>query len=221
MANVYTIDKRKSGVTPKALMRFSGLFAIMAGTLFIGIQLIHPPDQLSSVDSASWLVVACLTSLMALFSLIGISGIYASQVKESGWLGLAGFLVFSLFWLSAVIFSFVEALILPLLITEAPSFVEGFLGIFGGFASEVDLGILPVIGPLAGVMYIVGGLLFGLATLRAKVLPPLAGALLAFSAAVTLAASIIPHPLDRVLAVPMGLALIWLGYSVWSQQKKN
>ena len=26
----------------------------------------------------------------------------------------------------------------------------------------------------------------------------------------------LPHPLDRSLAVPMGLSLAWLGYALWS-----
>jgi hypothetical protein len=29
---------------------------------------------------------------------------------------------------------------------------------------------------------------------------------------------LLPHPLDRILAVPMGLALVWLGYTLWSEQ---
>lgn len=221
MNNVYAIEKSERGVTPTGLIRFSGLLAILAGTLFIAIQLIHPPDQLSSVNSDSWWVVGCLTSMMALFSLIGVAGIYGRQVKESSWLGLAGFLVFSLFWLATMIFSFVEAFILPLLTAEAPEFVEGFLGIFGGFASKADLGILPTLGPVAGVLYVLGGVLLGLATFRAGVMPRMAGVLLAFSAVATLGAAVIPHPFDRVLAVPMGIALIWLGASLWSERIRN
>jgi len=218
MNNIQNIEVSKRGLTTAVLIRWAGLFAIIAGTLFIAIQLIHPTEHISSVNTNLWVIVGSLTSAMSLFSLIGILGIYTRQVRESGWLGLAGVLIFSLFWLLAMVFSFIEAFVLPLLTTDAPRFVEGFLGIFGGSISEVNLGILPILAPLAGGMYLLGGLLLGIATLRASVLPRLAGALLAFSAVVTLGASIIPHPLDRILAVPMGIALIWLGYVLWSER---
>lgn len=206
-------------VTPSVLIRWTGLFAILAGVLFIGIQLIHPLDQLSSVDTDMWVIVSCLSLVMGLFSLIGITGIYASQVKESGWLGLIGYSLFGLFWIMTIVWSSIEAFVLPQLTTTAPEFVAGFVGIFGGMESEADLGLLPALEPLAGVMYLLGGILFGIATYRAGVFPRWAGALLAVAAVVTIGAVVIPHPLDRILAVPMGLALIWLGYALWSERK--
>ncbi|WP_419873439.1 hypothetical protein [Candidatus Pristimantibacillus sp. PTI5] len=137
-------------------------------------------------------------------------------MKEAGWLGLAGFLMLSLFWIATTAFTFAEAFILPLLATDAPEFVEGYLGIFSGVASEVNLGTLPAAAPLAGGLYILGGLLLGIATLRAGILPRWAAGLLAFASVSTLASSLLPHPLDRILAVPMGIALAWLGYALWS-----
>lgn len=208
-------------ITESILIRWTGVSAILAGILYMGIQLIHPPDQLSSVNSDVWVIVAGLTLAMSLFSLIGITGIYATQVKESSWLGLIGYSIFSLFWLSSIAFSFIEAIVLPPLTTAAPMFVEGFLGIFGGTQSEVNLGVLPALAPLAGGLYLIGGLLLGIATYRAGVLPRRAGALLAFGAVVTLAAVVIPHPQDRILAAPMGLALIWLGYTLWSERERS
>lgn len=221
MATLFTTTEERKTISADGLIRWMGLSAILAGSLFIAIQLIHPPDQLSSVRTSSWLVVSGLTSLMSFSSLIGTVGIYTKQIKESGWLGLVGTLIFSLFWLASLIFSFIEALVLPVLIDEAPEFVEGFLGIFGGYSTGADLGFLPLLAPLAGGMYILGGVLLGFAIIRAKVLPRLAGVFLVFSAVATLGASIIPHPYDRVLAVPMGLTLIWLGYLLWSRRKKN
>jgi hypothetical protein len=66
---------------------------------------------------------------------------------------------------------------------------------------------------------VLGGLLFGIATIRAGVLPRWAGGLLAAAAVLPpLVSWLLPHPLDRILAVPMGLALVWLGYTLWSEQ---
>jgi hypothetical protein len=77
--------------------------------------------------------------------------------------------------------------------------------------------------PFTGfVGYVLGGLLFGIATLRAGILPRWAANLLAFATvSPLLLASLLPHPLDRILAVPMGLALAWLGYALWSERREQ
>jgi drug/metabolite transporter (DMT)-like permease len=124
MNNKHNKKESKLEVTTMILIRWAGLFAILAGVLYIVIQLIHPSDHISSVNTNTWLIVACLTIAMSLFSLIGIIGIYTKQVKETGWLGLIGFLIFSLFWLAAMAFSFIEAFGLPLLTTDASKFVN-------------------------------------------------------------------------------------------------
>lgn len=218
MSNNRTGRGTTTSVSAAALSRMAGLFAILAGILFIVIQLIHPPETLASVHTAAWTAVASLTMAMSVFFLIGMAGIYMKQAEKAGWLGLIGSIVFGLFWLASTAFGFVEAFVLPVLVSEAPEFVEGFLGIFGGGGSEAELGVLPALAPMAGALYLLGGLLLGIATFRAGVLPRSAGVLLAGGAVVTLAAAVIPHPLDRILAVPMGLAFIWLGCVLWAKR---
>ena len=67
-----------------------------------------------------------------------------------------------------------------------------------------------------------GGLLFGIATFRAGILPRWPAGLLAFAAvSPALLAWLLPHPLDRILAVPMGVALAWLGYALWSERREH
>ncbi len=206
----------------KNLIRWAGLAAMGSGILFIGIQAIHPPDVLSSVTTGAWAIVHYSGVTMALLGLIGITGIYARQVKAAGWLGLAGYLLLSLFYAVTMAFQFTEAFIVPLLATEAPKFVEGFLGIFTSSASEVNLGALPTLYALAGFGgYILGGLLFGIATLRAGILPRWAAGLLAVGAALTPAGALVGHPLDRTFAVPVGVALAGLGYALWSERREH
>jgi hypothetical protein len=211
----------KMKITASSLIRWAGLVAMLSGILFIVIQTIHPPDVLSSVTTARWAIVHYLGVAMCLLGLLGIAGLYARQVEEAGWLGLAGYLLFSLFYALTMAFQFAEAFISPVLATEAPKFVHGFLGIPSGHASEMNLGALPVVYTLTGLLYVLGGLLFGITTLRAGILPRWAAGLLAFGAvSPLLLASLLPHPLDRILAVPMGLALAWLGYALWSERGK-
>lgn len=206
--------------TASNLIRWTGLSAMAAGIIFAGIQPIHPPDVLSSVTTSAWSVITPLKTAMCLLFLLGIAGLYARQVNKAGWLGLAGFLLLSLSWALNLTFIFAEAFVLPVLVTTAPTFVEGFLGIFNGQPTEANLGALPALYGLTGILYMLGGLLFGVATLRAGVLPRWAAGLLAITAAVTPAAALLPHELQRLAGMPVGIALAWLGFALWSERRE-
>jgi membrane protein implicated in regulation of membrane protease activity len=66
-----------------------------------------------------------------------------------------------------------------------------------------------------------GGLLFGIATLRAGILPRWPAGLLAVAAALTPLAALLPHEIQRLAGVPVGLALAWLGYALWSERREQ
>jgi hypothetical protein len=155
---------------------------------------------------------------MCLLIMLGIGGIYARQAREVGVFGLVGFLMLQVMWLLTAAFQFAEAAILPLLATDAPTFVEGFVGISGG-ASGPHLGALPTIFSIASVLYLLGGVLLGFATYRANVLPRWAGVAFAVGTVAPLGFALLPHEFIRVAAVPFGLALAWLGYALWSDRR--
>jgi len=218
-----TIKENKMKITGSKMIRVAGLAAMGAGILYITIQAIHPPDVLSSVTTAQWAITHYLSIVMDLLAMLGIAGLYARQVEKSGWLGLAGYLLFSGFWAFSVALHFIEAFISPVVANIAPKFVEGLLGMVAGHASEVNLGALPAVYDLLiGVSgYVLGGLLFGIATFRAGVLPRWAGGLLALGTLLpVLLSSVVSHPFDRLFAVPVGLALAWLGYGLWSELRE-
>jgi hypothetical protein len=216
-----TPRRAKKRITAPSLIRWSGLSAMVAGIIFAGIQPIHPADVVSSVTTGAWAIITPLKTVMCLLLLVGIAGIYARQVKEAGWLGLAGFLLFGLGWAITTAFVFVETVIMPPLASVAPKFVDGFLGVAASRASEVDLGAIPALWALAGILYLLGGLLFGIATFRAGILPRWAGGLLAATAALTPLAVLLPHAIQRLAAIPMGLALASLGYALWSERREQ
>src|SRR5215210_1512430 len=209
-------------ITASKLIRWAGFSAMVAGILFVVIQPIHPPDTLSSITTSTWAIVHYLTIAMAILGLLGITGIYARQVEEAGWLGLVGYLLFSLFPLLTIAVVFAEAFILPLLATEAPTFVHGFLGLHGGYASEVNLGALQALPALSGLAVLLGCLLFGIATLHAGILPRWAAGVFAFGGPVSaLVVSLLPHELERLAAAPIGVGLAWLGYALWSERREQ
>ena len=207
--------------TASNLIRWAGLSAVAAGFLFVFIQMIHPPEVFSSVTTGTWVVVHCLSVTMCVLWLLGIVGIYARQVEQAGWLGLAGFVLTSVFLVLTAAFTFAEALILPVLASDAPQFVEGFLGISNGSAGGTNLGALPAVYSGSGVLYLLGGVLFGIATFRAGILPRWAAGVLAVGTVLPVALSVLPREFVRLAAVPVGFALAWLGYALWSERREQ
>ena len=214
--------ERTMKITASNLIRWAGLSAMVAGIIFAGIQPIHPPDVLASVNTSAWAIITSLKTVMCLFGLFGIAGLYARQVEETGWLGLAGYLLLSIFYAVQMCFSFVESLILPLLTTVAPTFVESALGMASGAGGPMNLGAFATVYSLVSVLYLLGLLLFGIALFRARILPRWAAGLLAFSGPLAIImVALLPHQLERLAAMPMGFALAWLGYALWSERRTH
>jgi hypothetical protein len=210
----------RMSVNPSTLIRWSGLAAVVAGLIFAGIQPIHPADVVASVSTTAWHIITPLKTAMCLLFLVGITGIYARQVKEAGWLGLAGFVLLIFTWWLQGLFVFAEAFVAPPLTSRAPAFVDGMLGISYGHTGGIDLGVMPTLYAVLGITYMLGGLVFGIATFRAGILPRWAAGLLAVTATVTPLASLLPHAQQRYAAVPMGIALACLGYTLWSERRE-
>jgi hypothetical protein len=215
------IKENKMQITSSKITRWAGLALMGAGIIYIAVQAIHPLDVLSSVTTAQWAITHYLSIVMDILGLLGLAGLYARQVEKSGWLGLAGYLLFSLFWALSMAFHFIEAFIEPVVANLAPKFVEGLLGLVTNTPSEINLGAFPAVYMLAGMVgYLLGGLLFGIATFRAGVLPRWAGGLLAVGTILPVVlSSLVHHPYDRILAVPVGLALIWLGFALFTERQ--
>lgn len=213
--------RRESAMRPTAsgLVRWSGLAAVAAGLIFAGIQPIHPPDFLASVTTPEWAVITTLKTLMCLLFLIGIAGLYLRQVDKVGWVGLVGFAFLIFSWWLQTGFVFADILILPVLATAAPQFIDSFLGIVNGVPGEMDIGALPVVYGLVGILYMLGGLLFGIATFRAGILPRWPAALLAAASLLTPLAALLPHAIQRYAAIPVALAFAWLGLALWLERR--
>ncbi len=221
------IKESNMKITASNLIRWTGLAAIVAGLIFAAYQPIQPPEVLSSVTTSAWAIITPLKTGMCLLFLLGWTGLYARQVKKAGWPGLAGFLLLSLSWALQFAFVFATAFILPLLATTAPRFVDSVLRSASGTVSVVNLGALPMLYTLVGIGYILGGILFGIATLRAGILPRWAAGLLVVAFALPLAfvlpsvAALIPPQIQHLAAMPLGIAVAWLGYALLTERREQ
>ena len=96
---------------------------------------------------------------------------------------------------------------------------EGFLGIFTGSAGASNFGALASLWSLTDVLFLLGGLAFGVATLRAGSLSRWAAGLFTAGIASAPVFGLLPPALEPLVAVPIGAGLAWLGYALWSERR--
>ncbi len=111
--------------------------------------------------------------------------------------------------------SYTAAFVLPGIAETSPAYVDDLLAASTGGAPAGDIGLLASLIQLQGLGYLAGGLLFGIALYRARILARWASALLAVGGIVTVALTMMPDAFYRLLAFPNGIAMIGLGYSLW------
>jgi hypothetical protein len=116
--------------------------------------------------------------------------------------------------------SFIEPTILPLLTNVAPAFVESALAMRSETIGPINLGALQTVYSLASVLFLFGLVVFGIATFRASILPRGAAALLAVSGPLAgILFGLLPPQLDSLTGIPTGMALIWLGFSLFFERR--
>ena len=206
-------------ITTRTLTGIAGLAAIAAGLIFIVIQFLHPPEKAATVTTLEWAIVSLLTATMATLAIVGISGLYLRNVQRMGVLGLIGYVLFATCFMVITAWSFVEIVVLPPLAEQAPQFVDDFLAVPGGRHVVGDVGAAKVATAITAVGYLLGGLIFGIALFRACVVARWAAVLLAVGSVITILVPVLPHAFERLLALPMGVALAALGSSLWRRRR--
>lgn len=202
-------------VTPTSLTRTAGAAAAAAGAIFIGVQINHPYLDSSSISTTNVEVRDSLKVAMAVLALVGISGMYLSQTRRNGRVGLIGYLVLSAGYLAILCTSFVAAYVLPGLVKLNSGYVDDVTSVATNRSTDGDIGVLATAFQVQGILYLAGGLVFGIALYRAGVLARWAAALLAVGGLVSIALNAMPDAFYRFLAFPNGIAMIGLGVSLW------
>jgi hypothetical protein len=202
-------------ISPTILTRAAAVAAVAAGVIFIGVQINHPHSDVTNVTTTEWAVRNSLKILMIALALAGITGMYLHQVRRIGVLGLLGYVVFSLGYLLIMCTTFVSGYVLPTLAATDPGYVNDVLAAGTGGAATGGIGLLGTVFSVQGMAYLAGGLIFGVALFRARVLARWAAVLLALGGLVSGALSLMPDAFYRFLAFPNGIAMIALGYSLW------
>jgi hypothetical protein len=206
-------------ITTTTLTRAAGVAAVVGGLLYIGVQINHPHLDLAFISTTEWKVRQTMKVLFASLSLAGITGMYLRQVTRTGVLGLIGYLVLATGFLLMLSTEVIGVVVVPSIAGTSPGYVTDVLAVAvpGGHAAG-DIGLMVPLSRVAGFGYLAGGFLFGIALFRARILARWAAVLLAVGAVATLAIPLLPQVNFRLFAIPTGVALIGLGYSLWREQ---
>ena len=178
------------------LIRWSGLAAVMASVLLLIpdiIDLYQPGEFSERVTTGTYAFESLLRMITLVLLLpLGLVGLYARQSETAGPLGLLGFLVAFAGTVLVAGFVWTDTFIAPELATSAPQFLET--------------------GPPPGrslsfLVFGIGWVLFGVASLLARVYPPRAAILLIVGTVLaTLAIFLVPFA-----GLVFNAAVAWLG----------
>jgi hypothetical protein len=208
-------------ITATSLAKAAGAAAAVAGAIFITVQIGHPSTDSFTTETTQWVARGCAKSAMAALALAGITGMYVRQYRKAGLLGLIGYLLFAVGYLALFSVEVIATTVLPNLVDSQPGFVNDVVAAANGGTPNGAIGGLQTLFDVAGAGYILGGLLFGVALFRTRVLARWAAALLAISTVATAALAVLPESFNRPIAVPEGIALLALGVSLWRNPRDS
>lgn len=188
-------------VEPVNLLRQGALAAVLAGTLLLTLDVLEllvfglePRSAIAATGAYIFIMAGFL--LATLLALLGLVGLYAGQAEAAGRLGFISFLAA---FVGTVLFAgyfWAQGFFAPVVAGAAPDIVDSEPGWLG-------LGAV-----VSFFFFALGWLLFGVATVRARVYPRWA-ALLLVAGAVLVVLFRVP-----VSSVVFDLALVWLGLAL-------
>lgn len=208
-------------ITTTKLTRAAGLCAVVAGLLFIAVQIKHPPLDLAFVSTTEWKVRQGMKVVMAVLSLAGITGMYLRQVRQTRVLGLLGYVLFALGYLIMLSIEILGLVVFPTIADSSPGYVTDVLAVATAGKATGDIGLMQPLNLVNAVTYLFGGFIFGIALFRANVLARWAAAVLAAGSVATVAIPLVPDLNFRLFALPIGVAMVGLGYSLWSEGRSR
>src|SRR3954454_14407724 len=100
-------------ITASGLTRAAGAAAVAAGAIFIGVQIGHPQMNTTLITSTNVYIRDQFKILMSVLGLVGITGMYLSQIRRNGVVGLVGYVLFAVAYLFILCDVYVDSYVLP------------------------------------------------------------------------------------------------------------
>jgi hypothetical protein len=136
---------------------FGGIFVAVAYSL-------HPHHQTPEIIAGQfWLFIHILFALSLIFGIFGLIGLFQQHLKKSRLGGLIGFLLAVTSLTGIFGLNYFEAFINLVLAQQAPGFVSEY-------GAGTTIGLVKILFPMAGAMFLLGYVLLCVDMLRAKTL---------------------------------------------------
>jgi hypothetical protein len=197
------------------LIRRSGLISILAGALYALGAILHPVgEDLAAYTSPNWVIAHQVYWAAAILMLFGLVGLYARQVEKTGWLGLVGFVLAFIGTAFVGGIFFMVSTVTPIIAKEMPA-------LFDQAATPSPATVLVVV-----LGFSLGYILFGIAAMRAKVLPRWSGFLLIIGVSFFMISEaplfdrMFSHVIVTIGDVLFGCGVAWMGYALWSEKRE-
>jgi hypothetical protein len=212
-------------MSSSTLYRWSGIVLLVGGLVgLVGAVLVtllfpghnHTPQE---VLSGSWPWVEGLLFVGFVLSTLGVPGLYLRQAARAGGLGFVGLGLLSLGLLGEVSLGAISTFIIPILGQWAPTFLTG------SSSDKIPLVTFLVLILGTTLLQAVGGILLGMASIRARVFPRWAGILLLASSILSLLiaplqSSSLANLVELVANGTFFLAFAWFGSALVAQGKE-
>lgn len=200
-------------MTKGRLLQLAGLAGIVSGLLLVLLDILFfvffgdDPERVAAA-TATWLILLDVSIIAVYLGLLALVGLYGRQVEESGRLGLAAFIIASLGMVMNIGFLWGGGFIVPALTSAAPEFLDQ---VESSPPAIVAVGFMATF-----LLFSLGWLLFGVASLRGGLLPKIPLWLLIIGAVLALVSRVVGLGISSVL---FGLSLAWLGGWLWKEKR--
>src|SRR5215208_1416950 len=185
-------------MTTSNLIRWSGLAAIASGVSLVVAEFVtlrfFGYDFSTTATTGAYVLYSVLIMITGVLLPLGLVGLYARQLEASGPLGLVGFVVAFVGTVLVAGFFWSSAFVAPILAVEAPQLLD-VRSLPGFFRSFIVFGL--------------GWLLFGVATLRAGIYPRAPAVLLIVGSVLI----VVRLPLTSIV---LDAAVAWMGYVLFT-----
>ena len=183
-------------MSKEQVFRISGLTAVLVGLVMVIFNSVVAVVQLPQT------LINYRTFLSPFLLIFAFTGLYAYQYHKAGWIGLVGYVVTVISLVLNICFRFSETFIGPVLVGE---YSQAVMAIVQGPYNTVQ--------SITFGLFLAGYVLFGIATLQARILPRWGAWMLIIGAVISFALVMLPINIGAILT---GAGMIVMGYAQYS-----
>jgi hypothetical protein len=199
----------ENSMKTNTLFRWGGLAALVASIISIAIEIalmstLGKQAYSSAALTVEWSVLYTLRLVATILLMLGLVALFACQSQKIGAFGVVAFVIAAIGTMLVSGFAWALTFTFPAMANAVPEFLDAH-------AVAPSMGVI-----LTLFLVTVGWLLFGIASLRAKVLPTAANWVVIVGSFLALILNMIGAPMSWLI---FDAGVIWMGWWLWKESK--